>query len=244
VRVDGPNCTFAASDHPAGLNGDFVALSVTDTGIGIAPANVSKVFEPFFTTKEVGKGTGLGLSQVYGFAQQTAGTATIESRMGAGTSVTLYLPRASSEARAPLASVHSSPAHANGTALLVEDDDDVADVVQNLLKMIGYRANHVREGVTALALLLSGRRFDVVLSDIIMPGGVNDLDLARKVRQHFPHQPILLASGHAQATGEVYSEGFDIIAKPYSADALAQALYCTIARSDVIGREGPSRGTA
>jgi CheY-like chemotaxis protein len=100
-----------------------------------------------------------------------------------------------------------------------------------MLKLIGYRADHVRDGATALALLLSGQRFDAVFSDIIMPGGMNGLDLARKVRQHFPGLPILLSSGYARATSEVYREGFDIIAKPYSADSLAQALRRTIAQS-------------
>jgi two-component system NtrC family sensor kinase len=208
-----------------------VALSVTDTGTGIAPEDIKKVFEPFFTTKEVGKGTGLGLSQVYGFAQQSGGTATIDSKLGEGTTVTLYLPRASHEAAAEPAAGRQAVARATGAILVVEDDEDVAAVAKNMLKLIGYRADHVRDGATALAVLLSGQRFDAVFSDIIMPGGISGLDLARKVRQHFPGLPILLSSGYARATGEVFREGFDIIAKPYSADSLAEALRRTIAQS-------------
>ena len=232
VRVEGCNRTLEAETrHPTGLTGDFVVLTVTDTGAGIAPENITKVFEPFFTTKDVGKGTGLGLSQVYGFAQQTGGTATIDSKLGEGTTVTLYLPRAKAEAAAEAPSDRQPLAHATGSVLLVEDDDDVAAVAKNMLKLIGYRADHARDGATALALLLSGQKYDAIFSDIIMPGGMSGLDLARKVRQHFPSLPILLASGYARATGEVYREGFDIIAKPYSADSLAQALRRAIARS-------------
>jgi signal transduction histidine kinase/CheY-like chemotaxis protein len=229
VRVEGHNRTLeAAARHPTGLAGEFVVLTVADTGAGIAPENIKKVFEPFFTTKDIGKGTGLGLSQVYGFAQQTGGMAIIDSKLGEGTTVTLYLPRAKAEAAAEVSSGRQPIAHATGSVLLVEDDDDVAAVARNMLKLIGYRADHARDGATALALLLSGQKYDAIFSDIIMPGGMSGLDLARKVRQHFPGLPILLSSGFARVTGEVYREGFDIIAKPYSADLLAEALRRTI----------------
>jgi signal transduction histidine kinase/CheY-like chemotaxis protein len=238
VRVEGRNSTLETpAGHSNGLSGAFVALSVTDTGIGIAPDDIKKVFEPFFTTKDVGKGTGLGLSQVYGFAQQSGGMATIDSKLGEGTAVTLYLPRATREAMEETAVDHQTVTRANGAILVVEDDDDVAAVAKNMLKLIGYRADHVRDGATALALLLSGQRFDAVFSDIIMPGGMSGLDLARKVRQHFPGLPILLSSGYARATGEVYREGFDIIAKPYSADSLAEALRRTITQSKCIQQD-------
>jgi CheY-like chemotaxis protein len=231
VRVEGRTCTLEANGHPAPLAGDFVALSVADTGTGIAPEDIKKVFEPFFTTKEVGKGTGLGLSQVYGFAQQTGGMATIDSKLGEGTTVTLYLPRAKSEAAVETASGRQAVSRGTGAILVVEDDEDVAKVAKNLLKLIGYRAEHVPDGATALAVLLSGQKFDLVFSDIIMPGGMSGLDMARKVRQHFRGLPVLLTSGYARATGEVFREGFDIIAKPYSADSLAEALRRTIAKA-------------
>ncbi|WP_119303299.1 MASE4 domain-containing protein [Dongia deserti] len=233
VRVEGHNCTLeAASGHPAALAGDFVAVSVADGGTGIAPEDIKKAFEPFFTTKEIGKGTGLGLSQVYGFAQQSGGIATIDSKVGEGTTVTVYLPRAKSEAVAEQAPDRQAVSRASGTALLVEDDEDVADVAKNILKLIGYRADHVRDGATALALLLSGQKFDLLFSDIIMPGGMSGLDLARKVRQHFPGLPILLCSGYARATGEVFREGFEIIAKPYTADSLAEAVRRTLTKAE------------
>jgi signal transduction histidine kinase/CheY-like chemotaxis protein len=236
VRVEGRNSTLETG-HAAGLSGAFVALSITDTGTGIAPDDITRVFEPFFTTKDVGKGTGLGLSQVYGFAQQSGGMATIDSKLGEGTTVTLYLPRATRNAAAETATGRQTLARATGVILVVEDDEDVAAVAKNMLKLIGYRAEHVRDGATALAVLLSGQRFDAVFSDIIMPGGMSGLDLARKVRQHFPGLPILLCSGYARATGEVFREGFDIIAKPYSADSLAEALRRTTAQSKQIHRD-------
>ena len=228
VRVEGRNCTLESGAHSIGLAGDFVALSVTDTGTGIAPDDIKKVFEPFFTTKEIGKGTGLGLSQVYGFAQQTGGMATIDSKLGEGTTVTLYLPRGKSEAVAHTLLDRSARVRATGVVLLVEDDEDVADVAKNMLKLIGYHPEHVRDGRTALSLLLSGQKVDILFSDIVMPGGMSGLELARKVRQHFPHIPILLSSGYARATGDVYREGFNIIAKPYGADSLAAAIRRTI----------------
>ena len=233
VRVEGRNCTLpAAGVDASGLAGDFVALSVVDSGTGVAPENMDKVFEPFFTTKEVGKGTGLGLSQVYGFAQQSGGMATLESELGKGTSVTIYLPRAAREPARQGTSARARRPRATGAVLLVEDDDDVADVARGILRLIGYGVDHVRDGGTALALLASGQRFDIVFSDIILPGGMSGLELARKVRQHFPGMPILLSSGYARATGDVHREGFDIIAKPYGADSLGEALRRTVAAAE------------
>jgi signal transduction histidine kinase/ActR/RegA family two-component response regulator len=232
VRVAGSNCTLDGDERLPNLAGEFVALSVTDTGAGIAPKDMPRVFEPFFTTKELGKGTGLGLSQVYGFAQQTGGSVIIDSKVGEGTTVTIYLPRAKSAATAAAATAHDPVRRAKGTVLLVEDDENVAKVALKMLQMIGYRPEHARDGGTALALLLGGQKFDVVFSDILMPGGMSGLDLARRIRQHFPRMPILLSTGYARAAGEVHREGFSIIAKPYRTDSLAAALARTIADSE------------
>ena len=165
------------------------------------------------------------MSQVYGFAQQTGGSVTIDSKVGEGTTVTIYLPRAKSAATAAAARGQASTRRAKGAVLLVEDDENVAKVALKILEMIGYRAEHARDGGTALALLLGGQKFDVVFSDILMPGGMSGLDLARKIRQHFPRMPVLLSTGYARAAGEVHREGFSIIAKPYRADSLAAALH-------------------
>jgi signal transduction histidine kinase/CheY-like chemotaxis protein len=203
---------------------DFVRVAVADTGTGIPPEVLAKVFEPFFTTKAVGKGTGLGLSQVYGFAQQAGGAAEVSTVPGAGTTVAIYLPRASAATGDETAAASTAPIRGGGMVLLVEDDDEVAATAMTVLSMIGYRSQHVRNAGTALALLLGGERFDLMLSDIVMPGGMNGLELARRVRQHFPWLPILLSTGFARAAAEVHQAGFELITKPYNAASLLDAI--------------------
>ena len=232
VRIEGHNVSGQISDgYGTLLDGEFVGITVSDTGIGIAPDVLAQVFEPFFTTKESGKGTGLGLSQVYGFARQAGGLATIESVVGGGTSVSLYLPRSG----API--VDDAPFEppeklvGRGTVLLVEDDDDVATITTKMLSMLGYETHHVREARTALALLLGGRCFSLVFSDIVMPGGLSGLEFGRRVRQHFPRMPILLASGYSQVAADVSKEGFAFIAKPFRADGLSDVLRQTVEQS-------------
>jgi len=225
VRIDAENAMLPADGEPdVGLAGDFVSLSITDTGTGIEPAALAHVFEPFFTTKEIGKGTGLGLSQVYGFTQQAGGLATIRSELGRGTTVQLLLPRSTQVEIAGPVEARLLLRQNTGTVLLVEDDDDVAIVASGMLRLIGYQAQHVRDPRTALALLLSGQRFGLVFSDIVMPGGMSGLEFARKVRQHFPHVPILLTSGYSHAAADVLQEGFIVLAKPYRADSLSEAI--------------------
>jgi len=232
VRLQGRNRMLANDlDAAPNLAGPFIALSVIDSGTGIATEDLRRVFEPFFTTKEIGKGTGLGLAQVYGLAQQSGGIATIESTLGQGTTVTLYLPRAQAQ---PLAVVSEQKQAANrgkGSVLVVEDDDDVAQVAMTMLSMLGYEAHLARDARTALSLLLGGQRFDLLFSDIVMPGGMDGLDLARRVRQHFPWLPILLASGYYRPAAEGDREGFSLIAKPYRADALSDAIRQCLAQA-------------
>jgi signal transduction histidine kinase/ActR/RegA family two-component response regulator len=254
VRLEARNVDVGASLHIPALSEvsdlgsiEFVRLSVADTGTGIAPELLPKVFEPFFTTKEIGKGTGLGLSQVYGFARQSGGGARVSSTLGVGTTVTIYLPRAAAQSQSQSqAALHSDAlptqraATRNGSILLVEDDEDVAAATAIMLGMIGYRAQHVRDARTALSLLLGGQRFDLMLSDVVMPGGMDGIELARKVRQHFPWLPILLATGYARPAAEVHQAGFDIIAKPYG----AASLYDAITRVRIAAAAQEASGTA
>ena len=232
VRIAGRNIAAIEKQEPSlGLAGDYVQLSLSDTGHGIAGDDLKRVFEPFFTTKEIGKGTGLGLCQVYGFCQQAGGRAMVESVEGQGTTVTLYLPRAVVETDAPSVPNSGTARRGRGRVLLVEDDDAVAAMATRMLTMLGYESHRARDARTALALLLGGQQFDVLFSDIVMPGGMSGQELAQKVRSHFPALPILLASGIVYAAAEVDRQGFDIIAKPYRADALADALERVIRES-------------
>jgi two-component system NtrC family sensor kinase len=212
-----------------GISGDYVALSLTDTGAGIPPDVLARVFEPFFTTKEVGKGTGLGLSQVYGFAKQSGGTATIASQPGRGTTVTLYLRRTRDEVEAvpPTRDRSGTPVvGARGHILLVEDNEDVAEITRGRLDELGYRVTHALDAASALAALerLAGS-IDLVFSDIVMPGDLNGLDLARHVRRrHGEGLPVLLATGYSDVAQTAAQERFLLLRKPYEADEMREAI--------------------
>jgi two-component system NtrC family sensor kinase len=204
-----------------GLSGEFVAVRIADTGHGIPADILTRVFEPFFTTKEVGKGTGLGLSQVYGFAKQSGGTATISSTEGRGTAITLYLPR-SQEAppvEAPLAVVEA-PSEAAGTVLLVEDNADVAEVGAGYLRQLGYRVRSVANAQAAIAALRLDADVDLVFSDILMPGGMNGLELASEIAEHFPGIPVLLTTGYSASAQDAVRQGVVVLQKPYDLEGL------------------------
>jgi PAS domain S-box-containing protein len=221
LTISGENITHGPKNPiEGGLTGDFVRLSICDTGTGIAADMLEKVFEPFFTTKEVGKGTGLGLSQVYGFARQSGGMATVESQPGRGTAVSLYFPRAQKADEGMSAHVTKTAAAArlSGTLLLIDDDDDVADAVSCLLEDIGFTVTRVSSPRQALALM-NEQRFDYIFSDIVMPGSMSGLDFAREVRRLYPSQQIVLATGHSQAATAAGQEFF-ILPKPYTREQL------------------------
>jgi two-component system NtrC family sensor kinase len=208
-----------------GLSGDFVAVRVADTGGGIAPDVLPRVFEPFFTTKEVGKGTGLGLSQVYGFARQSGGTATIVSSARRGTAVTLLLPRSfemPAQTREAAAAV-ARPAVA-GTALLVEDNAEVAEVAQAYLEQLGFAVRLAAGARAALELLGRDDGIDLVFSDILMPGGMTGLELADTIRQEYPGMPVLLTTGYSSSAQDAVSRGFEVLQKPFDLAALERAL--------------------
>jgi len=239
---DGGTIVIRAENAPAlresDLDGDFVRLSVIDPGTGI-PAEVKhRVFEPFFTTKELGKGSGLGLAQVYGFAKQSGGTVRIESEVGRGTAVILLLPRSAGTpavGQPHLVDLHDDTPTADsaGHVLLVEDDDAVATLVAEMLAQLRYEVFRVASAAAALGALADGRSIDVVFSDIMMPGGMNGVDLARELRRRHPDLPVLLTSGYAQvAKRQADDEGVRVLPKPFLLGELAAAL--KVARAGVL----------
>jgi len=219
--------------------GDFIAVSVTDTGTGITAANLDAIFEPFFTTKDVGKGTGLGLSQAFGFAKQSGGEIAVASLPGHGATFTIYLPQAAAPAsEAEIAGIKSEPA-ATGRGyrvLVVEDNDDVGAFSTELLEDLGYAVRRASDARAALTLLAEDEfAVDLVFSDVIMPG-MNGLELAGVLRERFPGLPVVLTSGYSNVLAENAHHGFDLIQKPYSVEALSRVLRKAISEKAAISR--------
>jgi two-component system NtrC family sensor kinase len=208
-----------------GLSGEFIAIRVADTGEGIAADVLPRVFEPFFTTKDVGKGTGLGLSQVYGFARQSGGAATITSAVRRGTAITLLLPRSfetpAKEREATVAAAATRPA---GKVLLVEDNADVLEVARGYFTDLGYRVAVAASAQAGLDLIDREGDVDLIFSDILMPGGMNGLDLAKAVRRRFPNVMVLLTTGYSSSAQDAVRQGFEVLQKPYDLAALERAL--------------------
>lgn len=206
--------------------GDYVEIAVEDTGIGMPPEVVEKVFEPFFTTKNAGQGTGLGLSQVYGFAQQSGGTASVESRHGEGTVVKLLLPRSRREVKAPPRARPITPPRQRGdlSVLVVEDDAAVAAMVVDMLGQLGHHGRSVATVAAAMAVLTEAGT-DLVLTDVLLPGGASGLDLAREVQQRQLDVPVILTSGYGGAmTDRLSTMNLPLLRKPYQLNALSQAI--------------------
>jgi two-component system NtrC family sensor kinase len=213
--------TLKGEASEEGLSGDFIAIRIADSGHGIPADILPRVFEPFFTTKEVGKGTGLGLSQVYGFAKQSGGTATVSSVEGRGTTITLYLPRSVDTPELETAPAPAqAPAETAGTVLLVEDNADVAEVGADYLRQLGYRVRSVANAQAAIAALRLDADVDLVFSDILMPGGMNGLELAREIELRFPGIPVLLATGYSASAQDAVRQGVVVLQKPYDLESL------------------------
>jgi len=199
---------------------------VDDTGLGMSAETRARVFEPFFTTKEVGKGTGLGLAQVYGFVKQSGGGVQLRSRSGEGTTVALLLPIAQGATR-PRKAAAPEDAGANGhgaSVLVVEDDDDVASAVMGMLTQLGHRPTRVPTAAAALSALANGQQVDVVFSDVMMPGGMDGLALAREAGQRWPGIRVLLTTGYTGGGPAAVPPGVPVLRKPYRIDELTAAL--------------------
>ncbi|MGE5772951.1 MAG: MASE1 domain-containing protein [Hyphomicrobiales bacterium] len=224
ITLQARNVVLTPGTAAGSLEGDFVALAIIDTGTGISAEVLQRVFEPFYTTKPVGKGTGLGLSQVHGFANQSGGAVTVASEPGRGTVVTVYLPRARTEIPAePGAGASVGRDQIQGTVLVVEDSRDVADVTSALLEQLGYRVVRAENATEALRHLQQGIEFNLLFSDIVMPGAMDGIGLAQACREQYPDLPVLLTSGFSDAA-QAADGRFDILRKPFELSVLERAI--------------------
>ncbi len=212
------------------MPGDYIAICVTDTGVGMSPEVVSRAFDPFFTTKPIGQGTGLGLSMIYGFARQSGGYAKIQSEVGKGTVVKLYLPRylgehEMSQEPAP-EPITLQPAAREEVVLVVEDEQVVRDLVVDLLAEMGYRSLQAVDGPSGLAILLSDVRVDLLISDVGLPG-FNGRQLADAACAHRPDLKVLFITGYAHnaaVSNDLLSPGMQMITKPFALETLAERI--------------------
>jgi len=204
--------------------GDYSVVSVIDTGVGMTPDVLGKVFEPFFTTKPIGQGTGLGLSMIYGFVKQSHGHARVASEPGKGTTVSLYLPRhVGPLTEGPASPMRRAPSGEGETVLLVEDDSSVRLLIGEVLRDLGYACIEASDGQSAMPILISDTRLDLMITDVGLPG-MNGRQLAEIARQHRPGLKVLFVTGYAEhATGrEGFLEpGMAMVTKPFALDALA-----------------------
>jgi len=214
-----------ANGVASGVTDDMVVIEIADTGSGIPEAIRERVFEPFFTTKAVDKGTGLGLSQVYGFVQQSNGKITFSSKVGAGTTFRLFLPRCTEPPKSTADQFTDTRSKdvAHVTVLLVEDHPDVAAVARDYLEQFGCKVVQASSAEIGIEALNKRQDIDLVLSDIVMPG-MSGLELGRLVREYHPEIAVVLASGYSDKATVATEEGFTLIRKPYSIETLRRTL--------------------
>lgn len=225
IIVSAADAVPAVRGHAA-ADGNFVAVSISDSETGMNPATLTRIFEPFFTTKPVDKGTGLGLSQVYGFAKQSGGEIDAKSELGIGTTFTLYLPRSSARVAVPSESpdpITTVPLPAR-RILLVEDNEAVGSFAAELLQELGQSVKWEGDGQSALeALRREKGEFDLVFSDVVMPG-MTGVELAHKIKAEWPGLKVILTSGYSHVLADEGTHGFELLKKPYSIEGLLTAL--------------------
>ena len=222
-----------ARAHSEVVAGQYVMLAVTDTGSGMAPDVASQAFEPFFTTKPEGQGTGLGLSMVYGLVKQSGGHIKLYSEPGCGTTVKLYLPR-TFEKETPLGPADVQTTQGGSETILVaEDDEMVRETVVETLSQLGYQVLEACDAASALAIVLSGAKIDLLFTDVVMPGSLRSPELARKARERLPDLAVLFTSGYAENAivhGGRLDPGVELLSKPYAREALARKVRQALAR--------------
>ena len=229
IRLAAENTTVSRpqGDLPPG---EYVALALSDTGEGMTPEVMARALDPFYTTKGVGKGSGMGLPQAYGFARQSGGTLELDSAPGRGTTVTLLLPRA----RAPVsagapADVTAALPTVNAKVLVVEDDEHVRETVSAALRTAGFDIHTASSGDEAMHRIESGEAFDAVLSDVVMPGNLSGIELARRLRMRHPGVGVVLATGYSDRAVDV--PGVRALAKPYDIRQVVEALRVALGRA-------------
>lgn len=234
----------AATRLPDATPGDYVMLSVADTGCGMAPEVLERVFEPFFTTKPDGQGTGLGLSMVYGFMRQSGGCVTIDSRAGQGTVVRLLLPRAATVAEdGPVAGTGPVVGGCE-TILVVEDDPDVRATVVDLLTDLGYRVLKAPDAQSALSIIETGVPIDLLFTDVVMPGPLRSTELARRAQEIHPGLAVLFTSGYTDGAivhGGRLDPGVSLLSKPYNREDLARHLRRMLGRPPAAPAPAPEQ---
>ena len=238
ITIETDNCWIdrqraEAQDMP---EGPYLSLCVSDTGTGMPPAVVARAFDPFFTTKPMGEGTGLGLSMIYGFAKQSGGQVRINSTVGQGTNVCIYLPRHFGEADADGPDPgrgRMAPAEAGETVLIVDDEPTVRMLVTDVLSDLGYTAIEAADGAGGLSVLQSGARIDLLVTDVGLPGGMNGRQMADAARVGRPDLKVLFITGFAESAlpgdGRLES-GMAVLTKPFAVEALAARIREMIAR--------------
>ncbi len=235
VATENMSLDAAAARERDMEQGDYVVISVTDTGTGMTPEVMARVFDPFFTTKPLGRGTGLGLSMVYGFVKQSGGQVRIRSTVGEGTTVRLYLPRHMGPAEPEEAAreADEAPRAVDGeTVLVVEDEPLVAMLIADVLEELGYATIDAADAASGLAVLQSGRRIDLLITDVGLPGGMNGRQLADVAREARPELKVLFVTGYAE--GGVLDDyhsapGVQVITKPFAIPALATRIRAMLA---------------
>jgi PAS domain S-box-containing protein len=231
ITITAENVHLPDSESPKHLCGDFVALRIADTGSGIPAEVLPKIFDPFFTTKESNRSAGLGLSQVYGFAVQSRGAVGAKSETGKGTEITMHLPRTIAVAVSVRSGEDSDAASlAGGRVLIVEDDAEVAEVTASLIDQLGYKCRLAIDAEDALQMFERGEKFDLVFSDVAMPGAMDGLGLAHTLRRRYPGVPILLASG-LTPPNEAAEEELLLLRKPYGLEDLRRAVNRVLSKS-------------
>lgn len=226
--------------HDEATAGQFVMLAVTDTGCGMTAETAENAFEPFFSTKGEGKGSGLGLSMVYGFVRQSGGHVRIYSEVGHGTTVRLYLPRATDSEDVEVAVAAAPIAGGAETVLVVEDDDEVRETVVETLQDLGYRVLKAIDAASALIVIESGAQIDLLFTDVVMPGALKSPELAKKAKLRLPNIAVLFTSGYTENSivhGGRLDAGVELLSKPYTREALARKI------RQVLANQGPRKTT-